>query len=1181
MVFLGMRKSYGNTWWGKQWLNALANIDYSNRLPRGRTYANKGLARDIEIEGNKISAFVQGSRPSPYKVYFIIPKFSVAQKAQIIEFITSNPIFLSKLLNRKLPQELRRICNQKDIPLFPNSWQDIKGNCSCPDWAVPCKHMAAVLYLIANEIDKNPFLIFQLHDFDLFQSLEKAGYTSQGQKEVHITDVESLRQPFTALKEITEWDEEIYEQLDFTRIPDCLENLLTILSENPVFYPEGDFKKLLHLAYTAIAKVKIDLNSEDIEEKQIREYDNIEDVELLLDTDLEFLDVTFRNNKGKKLINFESVSGLMKYLAAAPAADFQKYSDTFKSLILAQRLAIKLAQRSAIIPQLLHIENEYYRIRWIPALLNTDVRSIVDGVKSILRTDLVFFKSGKTVEEPTERNAVITLLSAFLNEIVAQNHRLDYRFAEREIGHLFFNGAVLSFDKYETKNYPTAIQLWLDRFYIVEKDFVPLIIVDEDEEQGFWVNIAVQQKSKRQTAPIPLHAVLTEKRYSDLRINLLRNLALLSDYFPTINDLVERRGEEDLYFGAEEFVEVLFRILPTIRLFGIKVLLPKSLRKLLRPRMSMTISMEPKDKEPVNKNTTTLLGLSQMLAFKWKVAIGDQVFSESAFIDMVQKYAGIVKLNDQYVIFDEQEIETLIKQLKNPPKVDAKILFKTALTEEYDGAPVELDAEARRLLDELLRPDSVAPPGGLRATLRPYQRTGYEWLYKNSRIGVGSLIADDMGLGKTLQVITTLLKLKEDGSLDNQKALIIVPTTLLTNWQKEMNKFAPVLRTLIYHGPKRALKSLDDTDILLTTYGVARTDGAKLRKFPWLLVAIDEAQNIKNPNTAQTKAIKKIQAPVRIAMSGTPVENRLIEYWSILDFTNSGYLSSLSKFKEEFAKPIEVDRDQTQLERFRKITEPFILRRLKSDKSIIKDLPDKIEKDQFCQLSPEQTAIYQNVIDTTLRAVDEADGIKRKGLVLKLLTALKQICNHPAQYLKESHADPERSGKVLLLFDLLRPILNNGEKTLIFTQYQEMGKLLAKMLDQEFGLQVPFLHGGVSRKKRDEMVEDFQHNRATRIMILSLKAGGTGLNLTAANNVIHFDLWWNPAVEAQATDRAYRIGQMKNVMVHRFITQGTFEEKINNMLLQKRELANLTVSTGEKWIGELSGTELKEIVKLG
>ena len=373
---------------------------------------------------------------------------------------------------------------------------------------------------------------------------------------------------------------------------------------------------------------------------------------------------------------------------------------------------------------------------------------------------------------------------------------------------------------------------------------------------------------------------------------------------------------------------------------------------------------------------------------------------------------------------------------------------------------------------------------------------------------------------------------------------------------------------------------IKEADILLTTYGVARTDAAKLQKYRWLVLVIDEAQNIKNPATAQTKAIKKIKASVKIAMSGTPVENRMSEYWSVFDFANKGYLNTLKKFKSDYAKPIEADRDLVKLEKFKKITAPFIMRRVKSDKSIIKDLPEKIEQDQFCQLTPEQAAIYQNIVDSTMKRVEKSKGIERKGLVLMLITALKQICNHPYQYLKKGDKAPNLSGKILLLFQLIQQTLDNGEKTLIFTQYQQMGSLLVEFLAEQFQLDVPFLHGGISRKGRDAMVEDFQNNRSTRVMILSLKAGGTGLNLTAASSVIHYDLWWNPAVEAQATDRAYRIGQKRNVMVHRFITQNTFEEKINELLQVKKELANLTVANGEKWIGEYGNEELRELVSL-
>ena len=453
-------------------------------------------------------------------------------------------------------------------------------------------------------------------------------------------------------------------------------------------------------------------------------------------------------------------------------------------------------------------------------------------------------------------------------------------------------------------------------------------------------------------------------------------------------------------------------------------------------------------------------------------------------------------------------------------------------------------------------------------------------------MGLGCIIADDMGLGKTLQVIALLLRLKSDGVVTKTSpALIVVPSALLFNWQQELNRFAPTLSHTLYHGSNRKWEK--DYDIVLSSYGVVRSDVTKMKKHRFSIIVIDEAQNIKNVKTEQTKAIKSLKSNLHVAMSGTPVENRLSEFWSIMDYCNSGLLGSHKQFEEQFGKPIQLQNSQHAIDRFRKVTGPFLLRRLKTDKNIINDLPDKIEQNEYCSLSPQQTALYQEILNKAMRLIEAENGdnqqslFKRQGLILQMMLSLKQVCNHPAQYLKNKTTHtPDESNKTLMFLDLLSSIIENNEKALVFTQFKEMGTLLEEFVNSHLHEKTLFYHGGCTLKQRQQMVEQFQNDPSCRIFILSLKAAGTGLNLTAATHVIHYDLWWNPAVENQATDRAYRIGQHKNVQVHRFITRNTFEEKINTMIQDKKRIADLTVATGENWIGQLSNKELRDIFTL-
>ncbi|MBQ6350563.1 MAG: DEAD/DEAH box helicase [Methanobrevibacter sp.] len=482
----------------------------------------------------------------------------------------------------------------------------------------------------------------------------------------------------------------------------------------------------------------------------------------------------------------------------------------------------------------------------------------------------------------------------------------------------------------------------------------------------------------------------------------------------------------------------------------------------------------------------------------------------------------------------------------------------------------------KKLVNEAKIYDS---PKSLTGKLRPYQKIGYSWLIQNIKYKFGCILADDMGLGKTIQILSAILYFKEHNQFDSESTLIIVPPTLISNWENEIKKFTPELTYHIYHGSNRTFP-LEEYDIILTSYGVVRLDLDMFLDKTWLLCVIDEAQNIKNPNTEQTKAIKRVNASTKIALTGTPIENRLMDYWSIFDFVNKGYLSTKDDFKRNYVMPIEKLEDPEVLENLKTIARPFVMRRLKTDDDIKKELPDKLVNDIYCTLTKKQIRLYNAILEEIFFDIENSKGIQRKGIILKILTALKQTCNHPAQFLAIKNPKISESGKMELLVDILENILDMDEKVIIFTQYVEMGKLIQQLISKKFKTDVLFLHGSQTLKEKTEIIDAFQEDPNYKIFVATLKTGGTGLNLTAASNVIHYDLWWNPAVENQATDRVHRIGQKKDVMVYRFITKGTLEEAIDAISKRKIDLAGKAISNDETFITEMSNEELKKILSL-
>ena len=610
------------------------------------------------------------------------------------------------------------------------------------------------------------------------------------------------------------------------------------------------------------------------------------------------------------------------------------------------------------------------------------------------------------------------------------------------------------------------------------------------------------------------------------------------------------------------------------------------------------------------------VGQEALVDYAWEVSLGTERLDADELARLAELQQPLVRLRGHWVELDPRRLARGLKLLQQRPGSAlslAEVLGLAAtLDEETAGLPV-LGVEGEGWVGDLLsasadqRLEPVPTPEGFTGTLRPYQERGLAWLTFLDRVGLGGVLADDMGLGKTVQVLALVAGdaparplVSKGGSEapettpglqrsreETAPTLLVCPMSLVGNWKREAERFTPDLRVHVHHGSDRARgeefeAAVADADLVLTTYAVAARDVEALREVPWRRVVLDEAQAVKNAATRQAQAVRSLAARQRLAVTGTPVENRLADLWSILDTCNPGLLGTAADFTRRYAKPIERHGDADAADRLRTLTRPFVLRRVKTDRSIISDLPDKLEMEVVCSLTREQAALYKAVVDDMLEKVEQSEGIERRGLVLATMTKLKQVCNHPAHLLRDGSPLGGRSGKLARLEETLEEVLANGERALMFTQFAEFGGLLRSHLSARFGREVLFLHGGVPKAERDRMVERFQSPSAgaPALFVLSLKAGGTGLTLTAANHVVHVDRWWNPAVEDQATDRAFRIGQTRNVQVRKLVCAGTVEERVAAMIKEKRGLAASIVGTGETWLTELSTDQLRELVAL-
>jgi SNF2 family DNA or RNA helicase len=672
----------------------------------------------------------------------------------------------------------------------------------------------------------------------------------------------------------------------------------------------------------------------------------------------------------------------------------------------------------------------------------------------------------------------------------------------------------------------------------------------------------------------------------------LRGLGLASRLYPVIAPSLETESPQFCQLTPMQAYEFIKSVACRLENNGLGVILPPSLanREGWANRLGLKISAETAKKKQGR------LSLQSLLNFQWQLAIGGQTISKAEFDKLVALNSPLVEINEEWVELHPQDIKTA-QNFFASRKEQISLSLEDALrisrgyTQVIEKLPVvsfEASGALQELVGALTNNQDIQPlptPSNFHGQLRPYQERGAAWLAFLERWGLGACLADDMGLGKTIQFIAFLLHLQEQDALENP-TLLVCPTSVLGNWEREVNKFAPTLKVLQHHGDKRPkgkifTETVKKYDLVITSYSLVQRDLKLLQTVNWQIVVLDEAQNIKNADAKQSQAVRQLETTFRIALTGTPVENRLQELWSILDFLNPGYLGNKQFFQRRFAMPIEKYGDTASLMQLRSLVQPFILRRLKTDKQIIQDLPEKQEMTVFCGLTAEQAQLYQQLVGEYLVEIESAEGLQRRGMILALLIKLKQICNHPAQYLAESSLGKHNSAKLQRLEEMLEEVLAEENRALIFTQFAEWGKLLKPYLEKQLGRAILFLYGSTSKKQREEMIDRFQNDpQGPPIMILSLKAGGVGLNLTRANHVFHFDRWWNPAVENQATDRVFRIGQTKNVQVHKFVCTGTLEEKINDMIESKKQLAEQVVGAGEEWLTELDTDQLRNLLLL-
>ncbi|MFF5296799.1 DEAD/DEAH box helicase [Paractinoplanes globisporus] len=872
-------------------------------------------------------------------------------------------------------------------------------------------------------------------------------------------------------------------------------------------------------------------------------------------------------------------------LAGLDPGDDWLLGASVRYLQLLAGFAYDLARRGRMLPQLV-LEAGVPTARWRPVITGADAATYRDFAAAMPPV----VRAADTGLGRTLRDALDALVDAAARAVMPERLLYGHRagpkapLPDRWIAALTADDPALPGSRpEEVRELGAALGDWMRAANEANGPVrVSFRLTEPPPESDAWGLAFALQSAEDPSLWLPAADVWEGARFPGLPPRpdetLLAGLGRAVRLFPLLHVALTDQQPADMELATGEAHDFLRQAAPLLQAAGFGVQLPAWAG---RKGVGLKLTTRSKSSSKSRAAAASGFGLEQLVDFRVDLVIGDHTVTAEELAELARLKVPLVRVRGQWVELDDRQLRAALRAVDR--RREGELTAGEVLQQVIDGGEedlplVEVDADGE--LGDLLSgqaAERIAPlptPIGFQGTLRPYQERGLSWLHFLSRLGLGGILADDMGLGKTAQTLSLLLTDKKGPTL------LICPMSLVSNWQKEAARFAPSIRVYVHHGGSRRREGLDEADLVITTYGTAVRDLSTLNEVAWERVVCDEAQAIKNSGTRQAQAVRTIKARTRIALTGTPVENHLAELWSIMDFCNPGLLGPAKRFRRRFQEPIEVRQDEDAAAALKRATGPFVLRRLKTDKTIISDLPEKNEMKVWCTLTPEQATLYQAVVEDMMATIENTEGIERRGNVLAAMTKLKQVCNHPAHLLKDGSRLPSRSGKLARLEELAEEIIEDGDKALVFTQYSEWGSLLQPYLAAHLDRPVLWLHGGLSKAKRDELVERFQTDDEPMFFLLSLKAAGTGLNLTAANHVVHFDRWWNPAVEDQATDRAFRIGQSRDVQVRKFICTGTLEEKIDAMIERKKALASSVVGTGEEWISELNTDQLRELFTL-